>query len=78
MKNNINQTILDPKEIPIITNCSMNHSFSKKKYKNRINLVSKNIKNLEKKHNKNNLELKIIPANFKVSKKIQINERDNH
>ena len=78
LKNNITQTILNPKEIPIITNSSMNHSYSNKKYKSRINLVKKKIYKPEKKHNNINLELKIIPANFKVSKKIQVNERDNH
>ena len=79
LKSNINQTILDPQKIPIITNSPMNYSSnSKKKFKKRINLVKKNIYKPEKKHNNNNLELKIIPSNFKVSKKIQVNERDNY
>ena len=82
LKNN-KQTKSNPKEIPFITNFSFqtqSHSLSKKHFKKeKIFSHSKdkykfNGKNKEKNIN---LELKIIPANFKISKKIQVNLSDD-
>ena len=71
---------LNPKEIPIITNSSFqSHSHSKKKFINKkyLFLHKEKFKLNGKNKEKNiNLELKIIPANFKESKKIQVNMSD--
>lgn len=66
---------LNPKEIKWITNSSFkSHSYSKKKLKKgklfHYSIYKYNEKNKERNIN---LELKIIPANFKESKKIQVN-----
>ena len=67
---------LNPKEIQLITNSSsfQSHSNSKKKLKKgkpfHFSIFKYNEKNKERNLN---LELKIIPANFKESKKIQVN-----
>ena len=77
LKNNNNQNIFLPKDIPIISNSLIKHSFNSEKRtkKEKLLICFKNKKNCkEEKEKKNiNLELKIIPANFKVSKKIQVN-----
>ena len=83
LKNN-KPTIFDPKEIPIITNSSLHtqsqsHSFSKKNLKKEkiFHIFNNKYKfNGKKKENNINLELKIIPAGFKISKKIQVNLSD--
>ena len=83
LKNN-KPIIFDPKEIPIITNSSLHaqsqsHSFSKKNLKKEKIFHISNNKckfNGKKKENNINLELKIIPAGFKISKKIQVNLSD--
>ena len=83
LKNN-KPTIFDPKEIPIITNSSLHtqsqsHSFSKKNIKREkiFHIFNNKYKfNGKKKENNINLELKIIPAGFKISKKIQVNLSD--
>ena len=84
LKNEKN-TIFNPNEIPIITNCLFedqpqsqcnSHSYSKKNLKKgHIFDFSNNKYRFNGKHKEksNNLELKIIPTNFKESKKIQVN-----
>jgi len=74
-----------PQEIPIITNSSVqsksqsnsqSHSNPKKKPKNeKTTVFSKNkISSIQKNQEKDrNIKLKIVPTNFKESKKIQIN-----
>ena len=70
-KNNNNQNIFHPEEIPIISNFSMKKTSNseKKPKRGKLRIIIKN-KNNNKKNL--NLELKIIPANFKESKKIQV------
>ena len=83
LKNN-KPTISNPNEIPIITNSSLytqsqSHSLSKKKLKKEkiFQIYNNKSKFNGKKREKNiNLELKIIPAGFKISKKIQVNLSD--
>ena len=70
-KNNNNQNIFHPQEIPIISNFSMKKTSNseKKPKREKLRIIIKNKNNYKKNLN---LELKIIPANFKESKKIQV------
>ena len=84
INNNSKQIIFNPKDIPFISNSiskSKSQSQSKKKLKKDKILPYLNYKNhifdkTKKNNNVKNLELKIIPANFKESKKIQVNLDD--
>ena len=73
----IKTNILSTKDIPIITNSSMQMiSNSKKNFEKDKKLViikNKSDYNAKKQRKKINLDLKIIPANFKDSKRLQIN-----
>ena len=78
-KEELKKNILSPKDIPIITNSSiqMNTNSSKnsnlKKNKKLVFIKNKSDYNAKKQRKKINLNLKIIPANFKDSKRLKIN-----
>jgi hypothetical protein len=68
-------------EIPIITNSSKSYSIPKRNIR-KINkmLYTKNVYTETNKNDrvKNNLQLKVVPSNFKCSKKIQVNNNFNN
>ena len=74
--------LFNPKEIPIVTNSlSKSQSNSKKKMKKEKFLPYLNYKNrinnrVKKKNNNINIQLKVVPTNFKESKKIQVSLND--
>ena len=80
IKSNIKPVLFKPKEIPLIINNSVHsHSYSNKipkRHRPLIYLKDRKIINEKNIKKNNDLELKIIPTNFKESKKIQINLKD--
>ena len=81
LKKNIKPVLFIPKEIPIVTNSSKSHSLShsksKAKLRNKKTFVysrdkDKNYIKEKNQEKDKNIQLKIVPTNFKESKKMEI------
>ena len=75
-----NNIIFNSNEIPIITNSSKSHSIPKRNIKKKSRLLYfKNKFDINRKNQENNknIQLKVVPSNFKQSKRIQVNINDD-